>query len=352
MLSVTKAMICALTIILSHSAFARDFEHIMHRWQNPSSEDIFVVAHRAAFMEYGQIVLPENSIPSIEYAIELGVDMVELDIRATKDGHFILIHDDTLDRTTNGKGAVAELTLEQVKSVNLIDEATGEITPHKIPTLREVYRAVKNRIMVNLDPKLPVKELGQALQIAKDMGVEKQIVLKGTADTNKQLSDIREMLSQLPFESSFMPMHWDKTISDCGPIKKSIKELSPEAVEMVVNIEPDKQVRSRDDGGLLFSKEVRHFAKENSVHLWINTLYIDPLWKRQDNMDRLMWNGGRHDILGLKYPKKVFGFWVSQGATIMQTDEPRFLINWLESNGYREPSQTSKAAVIDNPHTH
>ena len=119
---------------------ARSIDDILFRWQNPSDKDIFVVAHRAAFMENGQIILPENSVPSIEYAIELGVDMVELDIRATRDGHFVLIHDATVDRTTNGSGSVADFTLAELRKLVLVNEVTGELTEHRVPTLQEVYQ--------------------------------------------------------------------------------------------------------------------------------------------------------------------------------------------------------------------
>ena len=333
--SVRLFFIASCLILVSCSGYSREFEHILHRWKNPSNTDIFVVAHRAAFMEGGQIILPENSVPSIEYAIELGVDMVELDIRATKDGRFVLIHDSTIDRTTNGSGNVADFTLEELREFSLINEVNGQLTEYKIPTLEEVYALVKGRIMVNLDPKLPPKDLGHALQMAKDAGVENQIMLKGTVDTDKQLEDIKIMLSELPFEAEFMPMHWDKNTQNLATVIKSFGALNPEAAEMIVNINPESEHRVTEDGGFLFSDSVRNLASKKSIHLWINSLYVDPLQHPESSMHYLMWNGGRHDILGLKYPDKVFGFWVNQGATIIQTDEPRFLIEYLRAQGLR-----------------
>ncbi len=335
MLIVNKTFIAFLLLTLSISSHSRNFEHILERWKNPSSTDIFVVAHRAAFMEGGQIIFPENSIASIEYAVMLDLDMVELDVRATKDNHFIIMHDETIDRTTNGSGKVEALTLEELKTYFLINEVNGELTAYKVPTLTEIYALVKNRIMVNLDPKLPVTELGRALQMAKDVGVDSHIVLKGTADNDEQLEDIKQMLSRLPFKANFMPMHWDKNLDTLDPVYKSFAVLRPDAAEMIVNIgHGDK--RLVDDGGILFSREARKLARRNSVHLWINTLYIDPLRNQKSDMDWLMWNGGRHDIMGLKYPDKVFQFWVNQGATIIQTDEPKFLITYLKRKGLRQ----------------
>jgi len=85
-----------------------------------------IVAHRGA-----SAYEPENTIRSFERAFQLGADFVELDIRLSKDGALVVIHDEAVDRTTNGSGLVRDLTLNQLK---LLDAGKGE----KIPTLNEV----------------------------------------------------------------------------------------------------------------------------------------------------------------------------------------------------------------------
>ena len=200
--------------------------------------------------------------------------------------------------------------------------------------------------MVNLDPKLDIKELGRALQIAKDMEVEDQIMLKGTADTAEQLANIEDTLAKLNFQPQFMPLHWDKNIDNIAPVERSFAALKPEASEMVVNLSCDPERRVVEDGGLLFSLQVRELARKNSVHLWINTLYIDPLRHSERQRGNVMWNGGRHDILGLKYPDQVYKFWADQGATIIQTDEPKFLIEYLERKGLREKRVAGKNVTV------
>src|SRR5580658_7077215 len=74
---------------------------------------IAVIAHRA-----GRNGTPENTLSAIRNAIELGVDYVELDIRATKDGQLVIMHDGTVDRTTNGKGAVKDLDLDTIRTLD------------------------------------------------------------------------------------------------------------------------------------------------------------------------------------------------------------------------------------------
>ncbi|MFW8591268.1 glycerophosphodiester phosphodiesterase family protein [Glaciecola sp. 2405UD65-10] len=316
------------TLVLSSYAHASHIDTVLKHWNKPSNNYVFVVAHRAAFMEDGRIILPENSLPAIQYAIDLGVDMVELDVRATKDGRFVILHDSTVDRTTNGTGKIADLTYEEVQQLRLIDEVTGDVTEHIIPSLEEVYTLIHGKIMVNLDPKLDLEALGETLTIANDMGVLSHIILKGKSDTPEQREKIQRLIQSLPFEVDFMPMLRDKKISSFADITATYELLKPSAVEMVVGI-PDYEDGSylTKDGGVLFSPETRKINKAYNSHLWINTLYIDALRGR---LEALQWNGGRHDILGLKYPVEVFDFWIDHGASVIQTDEPKFLIEYLE----------------------
>jgi glycerophosphoryl diester phosphodiesterase len=89
---------------------------------------------------------PENTLVSFQKAIDLGADGIELDVHLSLDGELIVIHDETIDRTTNGKGFVNQLTLNELKSF-LIDEK------HKIPTLEEVFEWANNNFLINIELK-------------------------------------------------------------------------------------------------------------------------------------------------------------------------------------------------------
>ena len=89
-------------------------DSLLTNLHNSKSKYIFVIAHRADWRN-----APENSLQGIEKAIEMKVDMVELDIQPTKDGNFICMHDDTLDRTSTGKGPVKNYTIEELKKMVL-----------------------------------------------------------------------------------------------------------------------------------------------------------------------------------------------------------------------------------------
>ena len=89
---------------------------------------------------------PENTLVSFEKAIEMGADGIELDVHLSIEGHLIVIHDETIDRTTNGKGVVDQLTLQKLKSFRINEK-------HEIPTLEEVLDLVDQRCFVNIELK-------------------------------------------------------------------------------------------------------------------------------------------------------------------------------------------------------
>ncbi len=114
-------------------------KHIITEFYNSSSTNVLVVAHRGDWRH-----APENSIKGIENSIEMGVDIVEIDVRKTKDNQLVLMHDGTIDRTTNGKGKVSDFTLDELHQFYLKNNQGGkdaELTDQKIPTLEEVMMA-------------------------------------------------------------------------------------------------------------------------------------------------------------------------------------------------------------------
>lgn len=113
----------------------------MNYWTQ-SKNNIYVAAHRGWCSKY-----PENTMSAFKAALDIGVDQIETDVRITKDGHLVLIHDNTVDRTTNGKGFVHDMTLSELRE---LDAGNGE----KIPTLKELMELVKDHPTVTLDIEL------------------------------------------------------------------------------------------------------------------------------------------------------------------------------------------------------
>ena len=95
-------------------------------------DKIYVAAHRGWYAKY-----PENTMPAFRAAVELGVDQVETDVRVTADGELVLIHDATLERTTNGTGKVIDMTFEELRGLDAGSWKGEEFRGYQIPTFKE-----------------------------------------------------------------------------------------------------------------------------------------------------------------------------------------------------------------------
>ena len=102
-------------------------------------------AHRGALETH-----PENTIPAFQAAINAGAQMIEFDVWLTKDKQMVIIHDPSVDRTTNGKGKVTDLTLAEIKTLDAGSWKSPEFTGEKIPTLVETLDIMPNNIWLNI----------------------------------------------------------------------------------------------------------------------------------------------------------------------------------------------------------
>ncbi len=125
---------------------------------DPKCTDDLVVGHRGAGGQFAQIA-PENSLSAIRAAIVMGQDGVELDVRHTADDKLVVMHDSTLDRTTDANGAVDKMTLAQLQQVKLknTNEAgetyKGDFACERVPSLADALALTKDRLFVDLDTK-------------------------------------------------------------------------------------------------------------------------------------------------------------------------------------------------------
>lgn len=94
---------------------------------------------------------PENTLPSFLQALQKGADGVELDAKLTADGHVIVIHDSTVDRTTNGKGRVASFTLDEIRKLDAGKWFDVKFSGTKIPLLEEVFELVEKDKLINIE---------------------------------------------------------------------------------------------------------------------------------------------------------------------------------------------------------
>ena len=110
----------------------------------------FIVAHRGA-----SAILPENTLPAFERAVSDGADILETDLRFTREGEIVLIHDETVDRTTSGVGRVSDYTLPELKRLTIREAGSARCYHEAPPTLRELIERTKAQMPLALELKDP-----------------------------------------------------------------------------------------------------------------------------------------------------------------------------------------------------
>lgn len=151
----------------------------------------FLIAHRGM-----SAIAPENTMSAFRLAEEYGADYIELDILRSKDGHLVVIHDDDVERVSGVKGLVEEMTLAELKSLDVGQWFSPEFTGERIPTLEEVLQEFQGKdILFFLEPKgNNVEE--QMVEMLEEYQMAHQVVVLSFSD--EQLRLIRELDPRLP----------------------------------------------------------------------------------------------------------------------------------------------------------
>jgi glycerophosphoryl diester phosphodiesterase len=151
-----------------------------------------IFAHRGV-----QSTHPENTMIAFQEAANIGADGIELDVQLSKDGEIIVIHDETLERTTTGNGAVLEHTLLELKNVDAGKKFHHSFKGEQIPTLREVFQwATTNTLLLNVELKNDViryeKLEEKVISLISEFNLEKRVILSSfNHDSIALLSDLR-----------------------------------------------------------------------------------------------------------------------------------------------------------------
>lgn len=265
------------------------------------SDKVLVVSHRADWRN-----APENSLQAIQNCIDMGVDMVEVDLKMTKDGHLILMHDKTLNRTTTGKGKPEDYTLAELRTMHLKNGA-GHKTRHQIPTFEECMLLCKGKIMVNIDKGYDYFK--EAYAVLEKTGTVEQCVMKAGLPYEQVKAENGEVLEKMVF----MPVINLHKEGAEALIDGYIAHMKPKAFELVFD----------NDGPevLKLIKKVR----ESGARIFINSLWPELCGGHDD--DR---------AVELKEPDESWGWIVSQGAKLIQTDRPALLLDYLTEKGLRD----------------
>ena len=276
-------------------------EAIVAEIHNPSSRKVLVASHRGDWRNY-----PENSLAAIESVIGLGADIVEIDLALTSDSVLMVCHDRTLNRTTTGKGLIAEIPYDSVRRC-FLKSGHGVATSHRMPTLREALELCKDRIVVNIDKGYQYYDLVQRL--SEELGVTGQLLIKGKSP----VADVAAKFAEHPRNMMYMPI-----IDILKPKGQALfaeyreKGIVPLAYEICWD-RPAPEVEAC----------MREVVAGGSK-LWVNSLWASLC-------------GGLDDDRAFEGdPAAVYGKLVDMGATMIQTDRPELLISYLRSRGLHD----------------
>ncbi|MCJ8008699.1 glycerophosphodiester phosphodiesterase family protein [Lederbergia wuyishanensis] len=117
-------------------------------------------------------IAPENTMSSFRLAYEHGADLIETDVKVTKDNQLVIMHDDTVNRTTNGTGRVADLTLEEIKQLDAGSKFSAEFAGEKIPTFEEYLKEFKGKDVILL---VELKDTGIEQQVIEEIEQEEMV---------------------------------------------------------------------------------------------------------------------------------------------------------------------------------
>ena len=239
-----------------------------------------VIAHRGNHAR-----AHENTLTALQHAIEAGADYAEIDVRGTVDGHHVLMHDRNVDRMTDGHGQVNQLTLAEIRKLNVRDKNRPQIPADRVPTFEESLVLIKGRINIYLDFKD-----GDRAAVAKairDADVTRQILIYDGIDS---VPEWHRVAPEMPL-----------IISPPDNLKTP---------EEFVEFAKKNRVEVLDDSWKTYSREIVTAANQAAVRIW-------------------------PDIQNGNENAAYFETVLALGVTGAQTDHPEALIAWLNEHNLR-----------------
>lgn len=276
------------------TTFAQNPDKKLAEIFSKGNKEILVAAHRGDWRN-----APENSLKALLNSIEKGFDIMELDVKMTKDSQMVVMHDNTIDRTTNGKGKVSDYTLEEIRKFRL-KNGLGRVTPHPIPTMAEMMLAAKGKIIINVDK--GNDHLAEVFKVLKETQTLRQAIVNVGDNLNYAELNTKE---KIPADAYLMVVVNMKR-PDFSDVIKSYKSNTTSIIQPIF-----------DTDTLASLKLIPEIA--NNQIVWLNSLWPSL-------------NGGHDDDRAVEQNEKEesWGWLINKKPSILQTDRPAELFLYLK----------------------
>lgn len=289
---------------LLHAQRSKAYEYL----RGNDSDYVLVAAHRGDW-QYA----PENSLLALQHDIFWGVDMIETDIRMTKDEKLVMMHDYTVDRTTNGTGKIADLTLEEIRKLKLRNNF-GLMTDMQVPTFEEYIEMAKGKVLLYLD------KAGYDLP-----GYPSGYLIKKILDILKKYDAIEESVFVLnfPYEKAKAIFgDYLEKVNYCPVIEDAIPNLSQYVDEYIQKLRP---VAFQFRVSRLDTESYQQLPKVLKAG---SKAFVAATWPEHT---------AQHDdaVSLFQRPSAGWGWLIEQGFRILETNYPKDMITYLESENRR-----------------
>ncbi|WP_183561559.1 glycerophosphodiester phosphodiesterase [Mucilaginibacter sp. SP1R1] len=254
-------------------------------WQpNPVPKQrhrFMVIAHRGDHVNY-----PENTLAAYQQAIKDGADYVEIDLRTTKDGQLISLHNESVDRMTNGTGLVKDLTFDEIKKLKIKTTDQSQNINYTIPSFQEILSLCKNKIYIYIDFKDAAPVLVDA--VLKQFNMEDQVLVY--INKPEQLTAWRLAAPKIPLMLSL-----PEDVIDSLTMERFLDQSKADLL--------DGDYRQYNPGLLAI-------ARKHHIEVWPDG--------QSKTEGPIVWNEA-----------------IKKGLIGLQTDEPEELINYLKKTNRR-----------------
>ena len=264
-----------------------------------TSNYVMIIAHRGDWRN-----APENSLQAFQNCIDAGFDGIEIDVQETKDGEIVIMHDATVNRTTNGRGKVSDLTLAEIKALRLKTGINTQ-TRQQVPTLEEVLRLCKGKVLLHIDKWQPVRE--KVLAIARKVDCLNQLIFRSTMPSAR----MKELFGEDINKINYIPVVTAGTDKSNEQLNDYLENTNAAVIGIAFSNAKDPILDRIPE------------IEKKGIRVWFNSLVGQEF------------NDGHDDELATTDLENSYGWLLKKGADAIMTDRPFLLLDYLEKNNRR-----------------